>query len=92
MRYSTLALVACSLGAPAAASAQAPLPLARLDGPVVLDGRPDEPAWQRIDPLPLTLYLPTFGGTPTQRTEIRVGYDEEHLYFAGRFYDDDPGG
>ncbi|MGE0554273.1 MAG: DUF5916 domain-containing protein [Gemmatimonadales bacterium] len=92
MRHSALALVACSLVSPALASGQAPVPLARLDGPVVIDGRPDELAWQAIAPLPLTLYLPTFGGTPTQRTEIRVGYDEEHLYFAGRFYDDDPDG
>ncbi len=44
--------------------------LPRLDGPVELDGHPNEPAWDPIDPLPLTLYLPTYQGTPTERSEI----------------------
>ena len=65
-----------------AASAQppeVPLSLARLTGPVVVDGRPDEDAWQAVDPLPLTMYFPTHRGRPSQRTEIRVGYDDDHL-------------
>ena len=66
--------------------------LARLTGPVVLDGTPDEAAWQAIPPLPLTMYTPVFRGTPTQQTEIRVAYDDEHLYVAGWFYDTDPAG
>jgi hypothetical protein len=83
------------------ASAAFPLPiqaqegaidLARLTGPVVLDGTPDEAAWQAIPPLPLTMYTPVFRGTPTQRTEIRVAYDDEHFYVAGCFYDVDPSG
>ncbi len=74
------------------ARAQAPLPLSRLPAEISLDGRPDEAAWSAVEPLPLTLYLPVFRGTPTQRTEIRVAYDDEHLYFAGHFYDDDQNG
>jgi hypothetical protein len=66
--------------------------LARLTGPVVLDGTPDEAAWQAIPPLPLTMYTPVFRGTPTQQTEIRVAYDDEHLYVAAWFYDTDPTG
>src|SRR5688500_13391463 len=66
--------------------------LARLIGPVVLDGTPDEAAWQAIPPLPLTMYTPVFRGTPTQRTEIRAAYDDEHLYVAGWVYDTDPSG
>ena len=77
---------------PALVAAQAPLELERLGGPVVIDGTPDEPAWQRITPLPLTLHLPVFRGQPTQRTEIRVAYDDENLYVAGWFYDTDAGG
>lgn len=66
--------------------------LARLTGPIVLDGTPDEEAWRAIPPLPLTMYTPVFRGTPTQRTEIRVAYDDEHFYVAGWFYDTDPAG
>lgn len=75
--------------APLCTNAQdAPLELTRLDGEITFDGRPDEPAWQQIAPLPLTMYLPVFGGAPTQRSEIRVAYDDDHLYLAGWFYDD----
>ena len=65
--------------------------LARLAGAITLDGVVDD-AWQRLDPLPLTRYLPVFRGASTQRTEIRVGYDDENLYIGGRFFDDEPNG
>jgi hypothetical protein len=73
-------------------AAQDALHLARLTGPVVLDGTPDEPAWEEVEPLPLTMYAPIFGGTPTERTEIRVAYDRTHLYVAGWMFDSDPSG
>ena len=89
----TLLLVTCApLDAQtpkAGPSAEPPLELSRLTGPVVVDGVPDEEAWRRIEPLPLTLYTPVFRGTPTQRTEIRVAYDDESFYAAGWFFDTD---
>lgn len=69
-----------------------PMPLQRLVGRITIDGRPDEAAWQAITPLPLTMYLPVFRGAPTQRSEIRVTYDDENFYAAGWFRDDDPSG
>lgn len=71
---------------------QEPLVIPRLNGPVELDGPSDEPAWQGIDPLPLTVYEPTYGGTPTEDSEIRVAYDDTYIYLAGRFYDSNPAG
>jgi len=86
-------LLSAALAAPPRAAAQeGPLALSRLAGPIALDGRPDEPAWDGATVLPLTMYTPVFRGSPTQRSEIRVGYDDEHLYFAGWFYDNVPGG
>ncbi len=84
-----LALLAVAL--PAAAQ-QPPLELTRLTGPIAFDGVVDDPAWGAVQPLPVTMYLPVFRGTPTQRTEIRVAYDDEHLYVAGSFFDTDPKG
>jgi hypothetical protein len=69
-----------------------PVRIQRLQGPVELDGMPFEEAWSDIDPLPLTMYFPTFRGTPSERTEILVAYDDEHLYVAGRLYDSEPEG
>ncbi|MGH7460486.1 MAG: DUF5916 domain-containing protein [Longimicrobiales bacterium] len=70
----------------------APMMLQRLNAPITIDGVPGEAAWQQIAPLPLTMYTPVFKGTPTQRTEIRVAYDDEYFYAAGWFYDTDPAG
>ncbi|NOX37326.1 MAG: carbohydrate binding family 9 domain-containing protein [Calditrichaeota bacterium] len=66
--------------------------LHRIDQPIKLDGVLDEPVWAEIEPLPLVMSSPTYGAPPTERTEIRLAYDENYLYAAGAFYDSDPGG
>jgi hypothetical protein len=76
----------------AAQSPNPPMALTRLSAPIAFDGVPNEPAWDAIAPLPMTMYLPVFKGTPTQRTEIRVAYDDQFFYASGRFYDTDPKG
>ena len=91
-RIATLLLLVTPL-VPAVASAQeTPLELTRLPAPIVVDGRMDDEAWQTIPTLPLTMYTPLFKGVPTQRTELRVAYDDEFLYVGGWFYDTDPSG
>jgi hypothetical protein len=82
----------CTTSVVAAHAQDPPLELTRLPGPIAVDGRPDEEAWQKIPALPLTMYTPVFRGDPTQRTEIRVGYDDEYLYVGGWFYDSNPSG
>ena len=82
--------IALGAGSPLPAQRPAPLELPRLRGEIVLDGIPNEAAWREIPPLPLTMYAPVFRGAPAQRTEIRVAYDDEHLYAAGWFHDDEP--
>ncbi len=66
--------------------------LQRTSGKITLDGRSDEPAWGAVRPFPVTMYSPTYGGALTERTDIRVTYDDAYLYVAGRFYDSDPSG
>lgn len=74
-------------GAPAT-----PLELTRIASPIVVDGVMKDEGWQNVPPLPLTMYLPVFRGTPTQRSEIRVAYDDRYFYVGGWFYDADPAG
>jgi hypothetical protein len=69
-----------------------PLPIARVRGAIDFDGVVDEPAWDAIAPLPMTMFSPTFGGSPTERTEIRITHDDQYLYVSGRMYDSDPDG
>ncbi len=64
--------------------------LQRISSPIVLDGFPNEPAWQDIDPFPLTMYQPIHRGQMTQFSEIKVAYDDEFIYVAGSLYDSEP--
>lgn len=73
-----------------AADSSNPVMLPRLTGPIQLDGFSNEPAWEAVAPLPMTMLLPTPGGVPTEKTEIRIAYDDDYLYAAGRFYVTDP--
>ena len=73
-----------------AAEASGTLDLPRLSGPITLDGLSDEEAWSRIEPLALTMYEPTFRGASERTIQVLVGYDDEAMYVAARFYHDDP--
>jgi len=86
-----LLVLFCVLGVPPAVG-QTPLDIPRIDGSITLDGRSTEPAWQDVEPLPLTMYQPTYEGGIRERTEIRIAYDDEFLYVAGRLYDANPDG
>lgn len=69
-----------------------PIILPRLVGPITLDGMSNETAWQIVQPLDVGMHQPVFGNDPSEKTEIRIAYDEEYLYVSGRFYDSDPKG
>jgi hypothetical protein len=57
-------------------------------GPVSIDGRLDEAAWAAATPIEdFTQSQPHEGQPPTQRTEIRVLYDDEALYIGARVFD-----
>jgi hypothetical protein len=62
----------------------------RLSGAVQLDGRVDDAAWQAIEPLSVVMHYPTFAAPMTERTEFRVAYDAEYIYFSCRAYDAEP--
>lgn len=85
-----LLALAGALGGSSAAGAQTPVELPRLAGPVSLDGLPDEAVWQEIPALPVVVYEPTYRKAPSQRTEIKLAYDDRYLYLAARLYDTQP--
>ena len=78
---------------PGLARAQAgdePLHLPRLTGPIELDGRLNEPAWDKVPTLPLVMYTPTFRAPLTERSEIKVAYDDRYVYLGARLFDSEP--
>lgn len=68
------------------------MPVTRIEEPIELDGLPDEPLWDRIDPVPMVQYEPNAGAEPTERTEIRFAYDDDYFYVGLRAYDRNPNG
>jgi len=67
------------------------LSISRIEG-VVFDGWVNEQAWEAISPLPLIQYEPNAGALPSERTEIRVAYDDKYFYGSIRAFDSDPSG
>ncbi len=60
---------------------------------IILDGRLDESFWSQIEGISdFKMTEPTEGGDPSERTVIKIAYDENYLYIGATFYDSDPSG
>jgi hypothetical protein len=56
-----------------------------------LDGRLDEAFWQRAVPASdFIMQDPILGGTPTERTEVRIAFDRDNLYMGVTAHDSEP--
>ena len=65
---------------------------ARRNGPVSIDGRLDEPAWQAAPPVTdFRQYDPNEGQAPTEKTEARFLVDDDAIYIGVRLFDSQPG-
>ena len=63
--------------------------ISRIDKEIKFDGLPFEKVWDEIELLPVVMFKPDFGNEPTEKTEIRLFYNDKYLYVSGRFYDKD---
>ena len=65
----------------------------RTSTPPSIDGRLDDPAWRaaRVDDR-FTQNFPDEARAPSQRTELRVLYDDEAIYVGVRCWDSNPAG
>ena len=63
----------------------------RLDGPLDLDGRLDEPVYSQVPPLTGFIQsLPDEGQLSTELTEAWITYDEDNIYFSARVHEEVP--
>ena len=83
-------LLALSFCISKVSEAQNPVIVSKLEGPIKFDGSPDELAWSKIIPLPLTTLQPVAGNVPSEKTEVLLGYTDDYFWIGGRFYDSDP--
>jgi hypothetical protein len=65
--------------------------IARTSAPLVIDGKLDDTAWASA-PLIDDFHQvrPTDGGAPSERTEVRLLYDDDYLYIGAHLYDSEP--
>ena len=77
--------------------AEAPFPkkqysTLKIEGtPLSIDGKLDEPDWNRVEWTGDYLqWRPDAGKPPTQQTAFKILYDDKNLYIAFRCYDSDP--
>lgn len=77
----------------AAVPVATPLKAARAPGHIVLDGRLDEEAWSLAAPSGAFVQKDPDEGKPaSERTEIRIAYDDDALYVGARMFDSKPEG
>ena len=63
----------------------------RLASPVTVDGQLSEQAWNGLEAFTALIQRdPVEGAPPSQRTEVRVAYDDDALYVGARLYDTAP--
>ena len=88
--FAALAAIA-TLEAVAQDSGDKTLRIARAATPPVIDGRPDDAVWQTA-PLIDDFHQvrPSDGGQPSERTEVRLLYDDDYLYIGVRLFDSEP--
>ncbi|HUQ48326.1 MAG TPA: DUF5916 domain-containing protein [Gemmatimonadaceae bacterium] len=61
---------------------------AKRTGPIAVDGRIDESAWAAATPIgELIQSFPNEGKEPSEKTEIRILYDEAAIYIGARMFD-----
>ena len=63
------------------------------DTKLVMDGKVDEEFWLNIPGSDgFKMQEPVEGGEATERTEIRVAFDDENIYISAILFDSDPSG
>lgn len=67
-----------------------PVLIEKITGEIRFDGTPDEEAWEKISPFRMVMHTPVFGNEPTEKTDVRITYDDRYLYVAARLYYKDP--
>ena len=89
-----LSLVAAGLAPPAGvACAQAVVQAVRAPEPPVIDAVLDEPFWRDVPVVTdFRQRVPVDGAPASERTELRVAFDGNNLYFALVLHDSDPAG
>jgi hypothetical protein len=50
------------------------------------DGMPVDQVWQSLQKLELTQHFPVFGSNPSEKNDVRIGYDRHYLWIGAILY------
>lgn len=90
-RTSSAPVEASSPDAPRSADGRLQISAVAADGPVRVDGVLDEEVWSRAVPVGGFVQAEPQDGQPaTEKTEVRVAFDGDHLYIGAYLWDTDP--
>jgi hypothetical protein len=64
----------------------------RISGQIIFDGNPKDVAWESADIFPLTMHRPNFGSEPSEKSVVRLGFDDEYLWICASLYMHNPSG
>jgi hypothetical protein len=62
------------------------LEIQRMTGKINFDGICNEPAWDSLQNIPMTMFKPNHGSRPSERSDIFVSFDDEYFYVGARLY------
>jgi hypothetical protein len=60
------------------------LEIPKMTGKINFDGICDEPLWDNLSNIPMTMFKPNHGSKPTERSDIFVTFDDEYLFIGAR--------
>lgn len=63
-----------------------PISIYRLSNGFKFDGFTNDSCWLNIPSLPFFTYLPVWGQPMSEKTELRIAYDDKFIYIAGNCY------
>ena len=66
------------------------IPVGKVSPNFVFDGKIGMGEWDHLQPIELTVQTPTYRAAPTEKTVIKLGYDESYIYLVGALYDQEP--
>ncbi|MFN0158437.1 MAG: DUF5916 domain-containing protein [Bacteroidota bacterium] len=89
-RYSLLMIAVLVCGHSLHSQPATSISAIRANDPITIDGILSEAVWSQPGFTQFVQRDPVEGGTPSQRTEIRIAYDDAALYVAARMYDTAP--
>jgi len=58
----------------------------KINEKINFDGICDDQVYNHLDPLPLEMYRPNHGSTPTEKSEIYITFDDDYFYMSARLH------